>query len=159
MGIQPAAAFPRRALTLCMQLQLRMGISPGDIPKSAYSIVTNICRTLRSGGGMGAASGGSGLGGRSGLGAASGGGGVGAASGLGRRSGVVIPPGEVRDYFISSYDEVGRTPFTWHYYGKVTESLRRKRNENETETKRKRYRPITGEIMRQLARFRFRSRL
>ena len=41
-------------------------------------------------------------------------------------------------------------------YDKVTESLRRKRNKNETKTKRKRYRPITGERMRQLGRFRFR---
>jgi hypothetical protein len=45
---------------------------------------------------------GTGLGARSGLGAPSGG--VGA---LGRKSGVVIPPREVRDYFISCYDDAG----------------------------------------------------
>jgi len=43
MGIQPAAAFARGALTLCMQL--RMGISPGHIPKSAY-----FCQALMRGG-------------------------------------------------------------------------------------------------------------
>jgi len=35
MGLQPAPAFPHLALSLCTQLHL--GISPGDIPKSANS--------------------------------------------------------------------------------------------------------------------------
>ena len=36
MGVKPTPAFPRRALTLCMQH--RMGISPSDMPKSARPI-------------------------------------------------------------------------------------------------------------------------